>query len=661
MIFRRFLNIALTCGALAAGTALGNDEAVLGAYDAFREGDPDRLERHARALEDHALQPWVDYWRLKLRIEDAAPAAIERYLGRHAGTYLGDQMRADWVRELGRREQWRDFERELGPLVQDDLEIRCYAWRARLARGDPQAAIESRAVWNELRDLPEGCQPLVRELLARGALDEERIWLRARLQLYYGYVTAARRTLEELPPAARPDERLLTQAVTAPAQLLARAPRDLAPRPVREMLVFATLRLARSDLDAGARALREGGGARLPPAEREYLWARLATLAAFDHRDQALDWYALAGAATLDDSQLAWKTRAALPAGRWRTVLDSIALMSPQQRLDLAWTYWRGRALAALGDAEGARAQYRSIAGQPVYYSVLATEELGGAASIPQPYHEPTEADVDEARTNVELIQALELYRLGLRTEATREWMFAVRNMGDRRLLAAAELARRAAIYDRAIGTAGRTELVHDFRMRYLSPFREVFREYAAAYGLEEAWVLGTVRQESRFIAEARSGAGATGLMQLLPTTARWVARRIGYKGYSAKRVAEVETNITLGARYLQHMLERTGHPVLASTAYNAGLSRALRWQPARALEGAIFVEGIPFDETREYVKRVMANTVHYALLLEGRSLSLKQRLGTIAGRDGTGAADTAAAEPADSADAAPARDADED
>ena len=582
MIYRRFLNIALACAALAAGAAQANDDAVLGAYDAFRAGDPDRLERHARALEGHTLAPWVEYWRLKLRIEDAAAADVERYLTRHARTYLGDQMRADWLKELGRRGDWRAFERALGPLVQDEPEIRCHAWRARLARGDAPAAIEARALWLELRELPEGCQKLAGELLARGAVDEERIWQRAR---------------GELP------------------------------------------RLARSDLDAAAQALRQGTGARLPLAEREYLWARIATLAAFEHRDEALDWYAHAGAAALDDTQLAWKARAALRAGRWQAVLDAIEPMSPQAGLDFAWTYWRGRARAALGDAEGAREQYLRISGQPLYYSVLATEALGGEASIPLPYHEASEAEVDVARGNVELARALELYRLGLRTEATREWMFAVRHMGDRRLLAAAELARRAAIFDRAIGTAGRTELLHDYRMRYPAPYRDVFREYAGAYGLEEAWVLGTVRQESRFIPDARSGAGATGLMQILPHTARWVARRIGYKDYSPKRVAEVETNVTLGARYLQHMLERTGHPVLASTAYNAGPSRALRWQPAQPLEGAIFIESIPFDETREYVKRVMANTVHYALLLEGRSTPLKARLGIIVPRGGAAAA----------------------
>ncbi|MEX1074401.1 MAG: hypothetical protein WEC13_04655, partial [Burkholderiales bacterium] len=189
MIYRRFLNIALASAAFAAGGAQGNDDAVLGAYDAFRAGDPDRLERHARSLAGHTLEPWIEYWRLKLRIEDAAAADVERYLARHARTYLGDQMRADWLKELGRHEDWRAFERELGPLVQDEPEIRCHAWRARLARGDAPAAIEARALWLEPRELPEACQKLAGELLARGAVDEERIWQRARLQLYYGYVT----------------------------------------------------------------------------------------------------------------------------------------------------------------------------------------------------------------------------------------------------------------------------------------------------------------------------------------------------------------------------------------------------------------------------------------------------------------------------------------
>jgi soluble lytic murein transglycosylase len=635
MIYRRFLTIAPVCAALAAGTALGSDDAVLGAHAAFRAGDPDKLARHASALHGHAVEPWVDYWRLRLRIEDAKAPDVQGFLARHAGTYLADLLRGDWLRELGRRGQWQSFERELGPLAQEDLELRCYGWSARLARGDGDAGTEARVAWLEPRELPDGCVPLTEKLLKSGDIDHARIWQRVRLLLENGQVSAARRALGDLPAKEQPDERLLTQAAVGPQKLLAQPPKNLERRATREVLLFAVTRLARGDASAAAAVLEGELGQQLSAQERGHLWVRLATQAAMVHMTEALDWYARAGDAPLADEHLAWKARAALRAGEWRTLREAIDPMSILARQDPAWTYWYGRALAAQGDPEGARAYYLRLAGQPYYYSLLASEELGQEASIPQPFHVPAEEEVDAVRRHPELSRALEFFRLGLRAEATREWMFAVRSMEDRELLAAAELARRAGVYDRAIGTASRTERLHDYRMRYLAPFREVFTANAGAYGLEEAWVLGMVRQESRFIVDARSGAGAAGLMQLLPHTARWVAQKIGYRGYSAKRVADVDTNITLGTRYLKFVLDGTGHPVLASAAYNAGPNRARRWVGARAMEGAVFVETIPYNETREYVKRVLANTVHYALLLEGRSVPLKQRMGMVPGRSG--------------------------
>jgi soluble lytic murein transglycosylase len=632
MIYRRFLTIALACAAFAPA-ARAQDDAVLGAYAAFRAGDPDKLARHAAALKGHTLEPWADYWRLRLRIEETKAGEIQPFLARHAGTYLGDLMRGDWLRELGRRGDWLAFERALPPLAQDDLEIRCYSWSARLARADAEAAIEARAAWLEPRELPDGCIALTEKLLKNGTLGEEGIWQRARLLLANGQVSAARRALGYLPAKEQPDERLLTQAAVAPQKLLAQPPRSLEPRGAREVVLFAVSRLARSDARAAAVALENGLGERFTAADREAAWGRVAIGAAMDHLPEALDWYARAGKTPLSDEQLAWKARAALRAGQWQAVRDAIETMSMLARLDPAWIYWYGRSLAAQGDAEGARAYYQRIAGRPYYYSVLATEELGAQVSVPVPFHAAVEEEVDAARRNPELSRALELFRLGLRPEATKEWMFAVRGMGDRELLAAAELARRAAVYDRAIGTAIRTEQFHDYRMRYLAPFREVFSAYAGAFDLEEAWVLGVVRQESRFVADARSGAGAAGLMQLLPHTARWVAQKTGYRGYSAKRVADVETNIALGSRYLRFVLDGTGHPVLALAAYNAGPNRARRWVPPQAMEAAVFIESIPYNETRDYVRSVMANSVYYALVLEGRGTSLKARMGTVPGR----------------------------
>jgi soluble lytic murein transglycosylase len=168
---------------------------------------------------------------------------------------------------------------------------------------------------------------------------------------------------------------------------------------------------------------------------------------------------------------------------------------------------------------------------------------------------------------------------------------------------------------------------VHNFALRYPVPYHDVFREYAKSHGVDEAWVLGLVRQESRFNTDARSGAGAAGLMQVMPGTARYVAKRMGLRNYRPKNVAEIETNVTLGTGYMKLVMDQLGHPVLASAAYNAGPSRARRWRDTRALEGAVYVESIPFAETRDYV---MANSVYYAALLQQKPVSLKSRLGAI-------------------------------
>jgi len=615
---------------MAAPKLAPADEALLRAYDAFRAGDAVKLQKTSGLLSGHVLAPYLEYWRLKLRLEDAPDAEVRAFLQRESGSYLADRLRADWLRELGKRGDWESFDRELPPLVQDDLEIRCYAWLSRLARNDDGAYEEAKPVWLEPRELPEGCNALVDRMIDAERITVVDVWRRLRILLGNGQVSAARRALAWLPAGDKPDESLFNQAATAPKRLLANLPRDLGRRATREMVLFAVLRLGRSEPETAVEVLRGRLGTRLAVEDVKYLWGGLAYESARRLLREAHAWYRLAGDAELSDEQLAWKARAALRAADWDTVRDAIDRMSFAARQDHAWTYWYGRALGAQGREDGARAYYLRISGQPDFYGLLAAEELGYVPAVPEPFHDPNEEEVATARALPGLQRALELYRLDLRTEATREWRFTMRSMDDAQLLAAAEFARRAQIYDRAINTASQTMQRHNFRMRFLAPYREVFSEHARAHDLEEAWVLGLVRQESRFIVDAKSAAGARGLMQLMPATARWVAKQIGLKNYQPSRVAEIGTNVALGTRYLKYVLEDLGHPVLASAAYNAGPGRARRWRDVRPLEGAIYAETIPFPETRDYVKRVMSNTMYYSLLIGGKLVPLKDRLGQI-------------------------------
>ena len=620
----------------AATAATAQDREFLSAQRAFRANDVRRVDAQLAKLKDYVLTPYVEYWDLKLRLDSAPESRLRDFLAANAGSYPAELLRAAWLKRLGKNEQWESFERERAALVEEDPEIHCYAVAARVARGDANGYAQAARLWRELRELPQGCAALAERLAADGHLTQDDVWARLRVLFESGQVALAKRTLAYLPRDARPDAHQWSLATSKPHKLLSGVPLQLERRKGRELAVLATVRLAAKDARAAGRALQGWLGAALPDADREYLWGRVALEAARSHLPEALDWYRHFAKARLSDEQLAWQARAALRAGEWQTVRDAIEAMSNEARRDPAWVYWYARARAALGDAAGAKSYYLRISSGTDFYGLLAAEELGLPAALPEPAAEPTDRDIDALRANPGFARALELQRLGLREDARLEWLFTIRDFDDETLLAASALAWRAGAYDRAINTANRTLLQHNFRMRYPAPFAEVFREYAQAHGVDEAWLLGIVRQESRFVRDARSGAGARGLMQILPKTARWLARGIRHKRLQVRQVSDVDTNVTLGARYLRIVQNELEHPVLVCAAYNAGPKRARDWRDGKPLEGAIYAETIPFGETRDYVKKVMANTMIYSLLLYGKAVSLKERLGIVRSRSGS-------------------------
>jgi soluble lytic murein transglycosylase len=645
MIFKQFRNvlIALALAApLLAGAAAkksaghrapvaSSDEAVLTAYDAYRAGDPIKFARASKRLDDHLLDPWIDYWRVAMRLEDTPANDVRAFFVEHPNTYVAELLRADWLKVLGKRAEWAEFERELALYPREDLEIRCYATQMSMTRGEEFAMKDLDWMWLEPAELPEGCAKLVDRLLEDERVSVSDVWRRVRVLFSRGQITAAKTALGYLDKDDSPDERMLADAARQPKRVLDRLPKALEKRPAREVVVLAAIRYARNDPEAMAKVLEGKLAALLPEHDVNYLWGRVAFEGAREHHPDALKWYARASPKSLDEDQLAWKVRAALRAGKWPVVRDTIDLLPVSSRHDSNWTYWYGRALAALGEETGSRAYYLRIAGQTDFYGLLASEELGYVSTVPESVYVPTDEEVEAAAQARGLARSLEMIRLGMRTEGVREWLFSVRYFDDAQLLAAAEYARRLGIWDRSISAADRTVSQHNFALRYPLPYRELFSEYAKTYSLDEAWILGLVRQESRFITDARSSAGAAGLMQVMPRTARFVAHRIGIRPYDGRSVTEAKTNITLGAGYMRIVLDQLGSPVLASAAYNAGPSRARRWRDeTRALEGAIYAETIPFAETRDYVKKVMANAVFYSALTQKEVTPLKARLGTI-------------------------------
>ncbi len=618
---------------LTAGSAHGaaGDDEFLAARDAFRTGNYARLEKHAAKMKGHLLEPYVNYWQLTMRLEQASPEDARAFLAANRDSPLSERLRIGWLKTLGRREQWELFNAELPLVGGDDIEITCYALQSRLRVNSAETLPEARPLWFVARDLPESCTPLFSALAQAGMLSNDALWMRVRLALEIGQVSLARRIAEWLPSGQAPEPAVLESVASNPAGYIEKQNFQLKNRAGRETLLFAVHRVARTSPQQAARYMAKLEP-QLTPEERAYLWGMIGYLGAMRHEREALAWFARAG--DLSDLQLAWKTRAALRARNWQEVLAAINTMTGRESSDPAWRYWKARAFKALGREEESIELLKPLAGEFNFYGQLALEDLGGKVAVPATLYKPGAEDLRAMSRHTGLRRALALYRLNLRADANREWLWAIRDFDDKQLLAAAEIARRYEIYDRAISTADRTVGLHDFSLRYLAPYRDVLKAQTEQLALDEAWVYGLIRQESRFIAEAKSHAGASGLMQLMPGTARWVAKKLGLKDWRWAQVTEVDVNVSLGTWYLKHVLEALdGFPVLASAAYNAGPGRARAWRPESPLEGAIYAETIPFNETRDYVKKVMANAGYYSHTLSQQTQPLKQRLGMVTPR----------------------------
>jgi soluble lytic murein transglycosylase len=329
-----------------------------------------------------------------------------------------------------------------------------------------------------------------------------------------------------------------------------------------------------------------------------------------------------------------WKVRAALRAQDWPLVRDAIETMNPAVRSkDPAWTYWYGRSLEATGQGPKGKEQYELIHEQFNFYGQLAREELGKKTQIPVRVR-VTDQEIKTMAERKGFIRGERFYAMNLRFEGNREWNWELRGMSDKELLAAAEYAKRIQLYDRTVNTADRTKAEHDFTLRFPTPYRDELTPIARQIDLNLAWAYGLIRQESRFIMNATSSVGASGLMQVMPNTAKYVAKKIGMTSYTQEKLKDTNTNLTLGSNYLNMVLaDLDGSWVLASAAYNAGPSRSKLWRERlnTPVEGAIFAETIPFHETRVYVKNVLSNASYYSGVMTGQTISLKQRLGTIA------------------------------
>ena len=656
--------------AMLPGANPAGDSVIVEMSKAFRSANKGRLAQLLPQARGHALEPWAAYWELRARLGEASAQEVQDFMARHAGSYHEDRLRNDWLLLLGQRRDWAGFAAEYPNYrMNDDREVRCYALLVEHLKNpalDARLSDEVRRNWYAQRDADDGCNAAAERLVGAKNLSPLDVWQKARLAMEANRPRAASNAVAIVAPEALG---MVTELNASPIKFL--AGKHLAVRTVRkEIITLAMVKLAVGDSEGAAFQLDGKWALQLTAEERNWLWgligkqtaSRLGTQPAGD----ALAYYArVTRDADLTDDMLAWKARAALRAGTlpsWPLVLKAVNAMSEDARKEPVWAYWRARALLATAPPDiatavvtgqgaapitvvapqraEALALLESIASVRGFYEQLALEELGQKISLPPRPPALTAAEKAAAGLNAGLSRAAYAMAIGLRAEGVREWNYATNlhqkgGMGERDLLAAAQFACDRQIWDRCINTSERTTAVMDFDQRFPMPFREAVIKRSQAISLDPAYVYGLIRQESRFIMDARSGVGASGLMQVMPATARWTAKKIGLDSFTPEQINDRDTNITIGTAYLKLALDDLGGSMpMASAAYNAGPGRPRTWRNGPVLDAAIWAENVPFSETRDYVKKVLSNTTNYAAILTGQPQSLKSRLGLVGPRD---------------------------
>lgn len=631
-------SLSLVIGAAMPAQAADSD--FIDAQRAARSRDWSALDYYRQQMHGNLLAPYPEYWQLNTNLVQQSPQAINTFLERYPDSAISEKLLGDYIEAKASVGDFAAIKPLVTRLSNPDTNENCGVALTNAVNGDILALSSLRAeVWLKTGKITELCAAVADQLLISPLMtDDDRIQ-RLKTLLRAGQTSRALAVASRLNLSL--DSSKLSSIAASPAFYLADAPTVN----VQDQMyyIYALARLTAENSDAASDQLNRDKD-HLPTATLQYGYRILAMNYAtnimkygFDQR--VVTWFDRSLGTAFSDEEAEAYARAAIRFGQWNSLLRALDAMSIEKQNERIWRYWFARATEQRDDAQAkqvARTFYTALAANDDYYGLLARDKLGIAFNQLAPTYLPSSADYQRMKNDVNFQRAFTLRNINADVEyANREWNWAVRqaflNHDEGMILAAAEQANQMNWYDRAIYAAERTVSLRNDKLRYLTPFRDLTERYSLQVGLDPAWVYGLIRQESRFVIKARSNTGAGGLMQVMPSTARWVAARMG-EPFQQSQLSDMETNIRYGTFYLNHIFgQLSNQPVLATAGYNAGPLRAKRWQPTAApLAADQYTETIPFLETRDYVKQVMTNAVHYGLIFNQGSQSLKKRMGTI-------------------------------
>ena len=604
------------------------------ALAALRAGDLTRFRKLRDALNDYALQPLLDYEFLKDRIATTPALKLHDFLDRNPEAVVSDQLRKKWLKVLTERGDWKTFISEFRDIDPDN-ELNCQRLVHLIRASQEQSGLmeEAGKLWLTGSRLPAACDPVFETWRRAGHMTSDMVWARIQIAMEKRNLTLA----EGLGRYLEPSERVWVQRWLAmhrqPQQELLRFRYPVETPVARSIIRHGVVRLAHNDPDEAMR-LWETFKERYEffGEDEKYVLRWVGILAAQAHHPRAVEWLSAASADASDETLRQWRVRAAIRNGEWQTGLRFLALLPELEQKEGEWRYWKARMLERSGEEKQAKILYHVLAKERSYYGFLSADRVGQPYAMQHVSVQASPAEMYATLLRPGIQMAKELFTLGDTLAARRQWTWITNRMNNRERAVAAVLARQWGWYDRAILTVAKSDHLDDLELRFPVLYRDMVEASAQRNNIDPDWVYGVLRQESAFVADARSEAGALGLMQLMPRTGQLTGRRINLRLPNNNAILDVENNLKLGASYLRTVLDiNRGHQILATASYNAGPNRVRAWLPEnKPLDADAWVDTVPYNETRNYVKNVMAFTTVYAYRLETAMRRLRERMPSV-------------------------------
>ncbi|MES9994246.1 MAG: transglycosylase SLT domain-containing protein [Candidatus Thiodiazotropha sp.] len=596
----------------------------LAAEEALKDQDSETYLELKDELLDYPLLPYLDYQETLATLDQQSIQSITNRLKWLEGTPLRRKLRSHWLALLAKERLWASYLK----FSQDggSIEQQCNRLQALIETGRKDKAFKAvTPIWLTGRSQPKACDPVFSDWIAAGNLNSSLVWQRIGLAMSAGKTRLARYLKRYLPEDEADVVERWLKLYRQPQQVMTLLN---STHPMRdEMAMQGIRRLAWSDLESALIAWEKFHDRDVfsNTQQRKIVYTLASSLARDPDKKHNQRLISLLPAHLLLDSKLSEKQlQAALQENDWQWVLQIVERLSPEEALQEQWRYWQSRALIELDREKEGKELLLSLAEERSYYGFLAAQRLGGK---PKLSHTALRADqklVAALAKRTGLMRARELIRLDRPLLARQEWNLALQGALPDELKAAARLAEKWQWPSQSILTLARLRQWNDLELRFPLAHREAIADQAKDHGIDSAWIYAILRQESAFISDAKSSAGARGLMQLMPKTAKQMAKELKQSLAKPEDLYQPELNIKLGAGYLNMIYRQLQEsPVLATAAYNAGPHRVISWLPEKPQASDVWIETVPFRETREYLKRVLAYTVIYSYRLGDLPIAL--------------------------------------